>query len=187
MAQPQKQKLYWMLGILLVAGYFGSSFVRPAQPTPSAALRETTMTPPSVATKSHDSSASRDVIGKWRAVGPVTDRGTCTLSLELKNSATPGEALGYPTLDCVSLPPMEFRSPLTARADAMRMLNSRVPTSAVLSTRVAQGDLQFHIDENVGGPCPFTAFTVTPFGTNQIAAEWKDACGGGQMILSKTR
>jgi hypothetical protein len=44
-------------------------------------------------------------------------------------------------------------------------------------------------DKTVGtdiNGCAVTEFTVTPFGTNVVAAEWKEgACAGGNMLLQE--
>jgi len=65
---------------------------------------------------------------------------------------------------------------------------SRMATpSATLTAPINTGTLQFHIDKNIGGNCPLSGFSLTPFTVNQLAGEWKDACGGGQLILTKTR
>jgi hypothetical protein len=35
------------------------------------------------------------------------------------------------------------------------------------------------------GKCDMESMDVTPFGSGQVAAQWKDNCGGGEMTLAK--
>ena len=61
--------------------------------------------------------------------------------------------------------------------------NALTPVNAILSGTANNKSLPFNIDKSITGTCPITAATVTPFGTQQLALEWKDGCGDGDMIL----
>jgi hypothetical protein len=63
------------------------------------------------------------------------------------------------------------------------------PDAATLTGTVEKGAIHCHADKTVGtdiNGCAVTEFTVTPFGTNVVAAEWKEgACAGGNMLLQE--
>jgi hypothetical protein len=62
------------------------------------------------------------------------------------------------------------------------------PDSAILSGKVENGSIRFHVDRTIGkdiNGCAIASLTLTPFGPNQLAAEWQDGgtCHGGHVIL----
>ena len=61
--------------------------------------------------------------------------------------------------------------------------NALTPANAILSGTFKDNSLVFNVDKSIAGTCPITAATVTPFGTQQLAIQWKDGCGDGDMIL----
>jgi hypothetical protein len=77
------------------------------------------------------------------------------------------------------------------RNPAAATLNRMSPAGAVLSGAMENGSIRFHVDKTVGtnsNGCAATSLTLTPFGTNQLAAEWQEGgCEGGHIILQKAR
>ena len=63
------------------------------------------------------------------------------------------------------------------------------PVAMVLTGVPEDGALHFTLDKTVVSPnddCETTEFNVTPFGTNQVAVEWREGkCRGTQLILNK--
>jgi hypothetical protein len=74
---------------------------------------------------------------------------------------------------------------------AAAVLNKLNPADAILSGAMENGSIRFHVDKTIGtnsNGCAATSFTVTPFGSNQLAAEWQEGgCQGGHVILQKAR
>jgi hypothetical protein len=56
---------------------------------------------------------------------------------------------------------------------------------------ITDGAMAFQIEKTVGarpGPCQLTGYSVSPFGTGQVMAEWQEgSCPGGHMLLVKAR
>jgi hypothetical protein len=53
----------------------------------------------------------------------------------------------------------------------------------------ANGTVTYKADRVVShgqGKCDMQSMDVTPFGPGQIAPEWKDSCGGGEMTPTLT-
>jgi hypothetical protein len=77
------------------------------------------------------------------------------------------------------------------RGNAAGTLNRMSPAAAVLSGAMEDGSIRFHVDKTIGtnsNGCGATAFTLTPFGGKQLAAQWQEAgCQGGYVILQKAR
>lgn len=63
--------------------------------------------------------------------------------------------------------------------------------SAVLTGVSEKGSVLFTLDKAIGKTpdgCSIEGMTVTPFGVDQLSAEWKDtSCKGGQILLRKSR
>jgi hypothetical protein len=126
--------------------------------------------------------------GIWHGRIAITGRGICTLSLELHEDE-PGQFSGFSSLACANFAPL---MPPQDQADkAAAVLNRMNPASAILSGAMENGSIHFKVDRTIdasGNGCAATSFTVTPFGTNQLAAEWQEeGCSGGHVILQKAR
>jgi hypothetical protein len=198
------RKIVWPAAALLVGMYFFPSILNfvhratasapqpvishapPATPKPTAAVVATI---PAVATPSpsaafDEAAALQSLAGTWQGESLVEKRGLCNIRFELKPAANPGEFSGYSTLVCAYtplLPGLEKPKTMSGVADFMR------PVSSILSGIPAAGGLQFHVEKTLGDKCPPTSFTLTPFSA-QLAAEWQDAaCGGGHIIMARTK
>lgn len=180
MTQNLKPRYLWWGTAALIAVWFFKGFTPAAKPLPQPSVAPAT---PAAVTALN----TQLITGKWRAIGPVVNRGNCQMNLELTGNVALATTNGYVTLNCMGVnmyPPAP--GPHFDRAFVERMQNNRVPTSAVLSAPFTSGPVQFTVEKSVGGECPISAFTVTLFGGSQILAEWKDSCGNGQLVLSKT-
>ena len=109
-------------------------------------------------------------------------RGICDLRVELRQNE-PGKYSGYSRFSCLN------NEALTNPKDMNLMqsfLNHMNPDSAVLAGSVEKGAIHFHA-EKIGtdiNRCAVTEFTITPFGTNLVAAEWKEGTRtGGSLML----
>jgi len=210
---PNQKKLIWIAGIAVAVIYFAPSFInsyrREAFIREQNAARVANMQavkPPAAKTGSPlpasgaapasaavlttaDSPATPNaspqidsVVGTWVGVGLLPKYGNCNLRLELRRTIEPGKFSGYPVLACM---------PLALATSRNGMLAQFSPASAVLSGSAENGVVGFSVDKMISkgqGACAFTSFTVTPFGTDQIAVEWteEESCPGGQMLLRRT-
>ena len=68
------------------------------------------------------------------------------------------------------------------------------PTSAILAGARSGDSVQFEVQMNVGVKelrhgCGMSSLSIAPFGTNQVAVDWKESqqglCQGGQIVLRK--
>ncbi len=172
MTDAQKQKLFWIGTLGLAALYFASTNIglwhRAAPPPKPLSTNQV---------------YGNYLNGKWLGYAPVENRGTCGMILQINNLLNPGQLYGAVNVGCIGAPHYSL-----SRPDPNAIANSRVPTSATMTAPITPGTMQFHVDKSIGGNCTLTSFSLTPFGiNNQMAAEWKDSCGTGQLILTKSR
>jgi hypothetical protein len=126
--------------------------------------------------------------GIWRGRAALEGRGICDLRFELREKE-PSQFTGYSSFTCVNAGAlMSAKDRGNARS---AMLNHMNPDSAILTGKIENGAVQFHVDKSIGtdiNGCAATSFTLTPFGTNQLAAEWQaGTCRGGHLVLQKVR
>ena len=132
------------------------------------------------------------LLGIWQGGAALGDLGLCSVKVELRRKDNAPDTLaGFPIVACMPFAPTvpNLRSPAAAqKALAARMS----PVSGVLTGTNVNGTLTFTVDKTVGASsdgCSITAFTVTPFGTDQIAADWTEGnCAKehkGQMMLKR--
>lgn len=125
------------------------------------------------------------VTGVWEGIGNVPPN-SCTLKLEIRPKESDTTKLaGFPVLNCFPLVPPLFRG-----RDAQQQLMARfAPMSSVLSGTAEKGSVEFIVDKVIGKTpdgCSIQGMTITPFGVDQLSAEWKDnTCKGGQILLRK--
>ena len=118
--------------------------------------------------------------------GIVEDPCRQAVEAHQRGALTEAAAL-YPACLTVSSS-VELRSNFGAVLAALGRYN---PMPSILSGTWEKGAIRFSVVKNIGtdqasGRCALTSAAVTPFGTNQIAAEWLDGpCGGGQLLLNK--
>jgi hypothetical protein len=109
----------------------------------------------------------------------------CSLSLELRDKPD-GMTAGYANMTC-RLIVRPVGAPMPNANEII--LKAMTPMAAILSGRMQDGAIAFHVDKAIGTPvdgCPFSALTVTPFGTQQIAVEWQRGnCDSGQMTMTR--
>jgi hypothetical protein len=126
--------------------------------------------------------------GRWGGRAQIPGRGTCNFGLEIKpQSNTSKPFAGYSNLLCID---MTFPAGTKMDPSAMAILTAEkvAPSSTVLSGNVANGSLAYQTDKVVSRDykkCDMEGLDVTPFGSGQLAAQWKDNCGGGQMTLGR--
>jgi len=124
--------------------------------------------------------------GIWRGRAAIEGRGLCGLRFEL-TPKTPGTFTGYSSFTCASIAPLMSAKNRVNRKAAI--LNQVDPDSAILTGTMQDGAIHFHADKNIGtdiNGCAVTSFTLTPFGSNRLAAEWEaGSCQGGHMVLAK--
>jgi hypothetical protein len=212
MTTIQKQRLFWVAGLALAAVYFAPSIFHSNRPavngqqgpghfvTPQAGKGQRPLPAPGApappsgpAGISPDASGvataptqSDNLLGIWQGIGPLPGQGICNLKLELRRSTEPDRFSGFPVLICMPLP-----QPLVQRGrNIQNPIAQMTPLSAVLTGTAKDGGIQFNADKIIGramNGCGLTSLTVTPFGTDQIAAEWQEGtCQGGQILMRRT-
>jgi len=175
-----------------------------AAPHALAPQPATALPPPSQATPTTASPAGRAAIpakevsppspfarfqGIWRGRAALDGRGICDLKFELREKPDePGNFSGYSTMTCSAVGALMPSKQVSVKEQTLNVMD---PEAAIFTGKPENGSLQFHVDKTVGtdsNGCAPTAFTLTPFGGNQLAAEWHEAtCRGGHMILVKAR
>ena len=126
--------------------------------------------------------------GTWFGQRLLSQSGMCTLRLELRPvPQKPEDYKGYSRLNC--LPPAGLTSLRGGRVLPKQQRDNLNPVAMVLTGVPEDGALHFTLDKTVVSPnddCETTEFNVTPFGTNQVAVEWREGkCRGTQLILNK--
>jgi hypothetical protein len=125
-------------------------------------------------------------IGLWQGEQAQPNRDLCQMALEMRDNGA-GGLNAYPRISCVAL--MPYLPGPHKLAPAQAMAKSMSPVSAVLTGNLKDGAVAFHVDKTIGETfdgCTLTAFTVTPFGKDEVAAEWQTGtCGRGQMVLRR--
>jgi len=124
--------------------------------------------------------------GIWRGRAAIEGRGICGLRFEL-TPKTPDTFSGYSSFACDNTAPL--MSAKNRKNQKAALLNRMDPDSAILTGTLQDGAIHFRADKNIGADingCSVTAFTLTPFGSNRLAAEWQaGSCQGGHMELAK--
>jgi hypothetical protein len=128
------------------------------------------------------------LLGKWQSVGlgaQVANHGLCTLWLEIARKADePDKYTGAASLSCIpttSLTAPKLDTPITM------MLAERDPLFASMSGAWEKDALVFRMDKVLNPKaCGLSGFSVSRFGSQNLAAEFQDGCGGGSMVLRKT-
>jgi len=123
--------------------------------------------------------------GMWMGSRIMNQRGLCALRLELR--PIPGKTdnyMGYSRLNCAGVPGVG-----PARFLPKPLRDNLNPVAIVLTGVPQDGALHFTLDKTLvvpGDGCETSSFTVTPFGTNKIAVEWREGqCRGVQLLMDK--
>jgi len=167
-----------------------SSYTKPSPATP---MSSNSPYPPGSTFTGTPTIAPNDeyakMIGVWQGTSVQPNRGICTLRVEIRMSnAVPDGYAGYSTMRCN---PSFFTIDKDRRLpNSETLLAAQVePVSAILSGMGANDAIQFHVDRNIGqyaDGCKPTSFTISPFGLQQIAAQWQEGnCRSGDMILRR--
>ena len=124
--------------------------------------------------------------GIWRGQAAIEGRGICGLRFEL-TPKTPDTFSGYSSFSCANTAPLMAAKNRKNQKEAL--LNRMDPDSAILTGTLQDGAIHFRADKNIGtdiNGCSVSSFTLTPFGSNRLAAEWQaGSCQGGHMVLVK--
>jgi hypothetical protein len=117
--------------------------------------------------------AMGNLTGKWQGQSASIERGMCTLAIDLEERL--GQFAAYATLTCYGNTP------------ALRGMNQSL---TILSGSSDKLSVSLHVVKTVGAPgggCPLASLALTPFGSGTLAAEWRDGCRGGEMVLRRVR
>jgi hypothetical protein len=170
------------IGIVCLAVFIGSFFVKHAfnaykhiadGRTPPRKPR--TLTPEDI-----KAMGFAQMAGIWEAHGYLKGAGTCRLRLELRQAG--GLYRGDTRFFC--LPHLDGKtSPLTMMTE-LSAVNSN-PDTSILAGKVEKDAIHLKATKSVGSQwCAITDLLLTPGGTGQLIAEWRD-CGGGHLNLQR--
>jgi hypothetical protein len=202
----KSRKFMWLVGAVLVGLYFSPSLFhvalevtsrRPvasaapaAQPARTAAAAITAPVPVPAATSPIAASPSAPadpfpkLLGSWGGTVLLRVQGLCFFNFELRQDQNnQGQYLGNSTMRCTS-----FALPSARKVNPMIGLLNGSPVSTILTGSVVAGSLHFHVNKTIGEHCAPTEFILTPFGSSQLAMEWKDpSCGDGEGMLLRSK
>jgi hypothetical protein len=127
--------------------------------------------------------APSQMVGTFQGQQMQAGHQVCNLVLEMREGA-PGVLGGYAKLTCYPV-----AIPGQSGYKAQNIARYLSPSAAVLSGHVENGVVAFRIDKTIGATpegCVLSAFTVSSFGNDQVAAQWEiGACGKGQIIAQR--
>jgi hypothetical protein len=124
-------------------------------------------------------------LGHWTGGASIDKQGLCGLQMEIHQGEA-GKLIGYPEMSCLPSAWLTGHGGFDIRKDnpGTVMLKAN-PTSAIISGLAVNGSVQFHVDKitntNSAG-CVMSSLTATVFGAHQLAVQWVDSCGGGNMM-----
>ena len=128
--------------------------------------------------------APSHLVGTFQGQQMQPGRKLCNLTLEMREGA-PEVLGGYAKLTCYPL-----AIPGQSGYASQNVARYLSPSAAVLSGHIENGAVAFHIDKTIGATpegCVLSAFNVSSFGNDQVAAQWEiGACGKGQIIAQRT-
>ena len=207
--QNKNRKWWWWLGACLVLWYFAPSAVQSFREASSDRQRMQAMNaqaqnargtagstaipaapaaPPAPVPRYGATNASvpaSPLAGIWNGNQTQRNGELCSLTLELRDKPE-GITAGYANMTCRPIV-RRVGAPMPNANDII--LKAMTPMAAILSGQMKDGSIAFHVDKAIGTPvdgCPFSALTVTPFGTQQIAVEWqRGTCDSGQMTMTR--
>jgi hypothetical protein len=210
---PKQKKFLWLAGIVVAVFYFAPSILNSiryaaliraqnearlaraqaakpsagqgASPLPASGSAPGASSPGTDTSAASSAPASFDgLLGVWQGVAPLPSRGMCNLKLELRRGLQLGTYSGFPVLVCIPV-----TQPVIRPGNPNQFLTQMNPAAAVLTGTVKDGGIDFHVDRIISkgaSDCELTGFNVTPFGSDQIAAQWKESnCSGGQILLKR--
>ena len=174
---PQQRKTMWIVAGVLGFWYLGRPLIfytiqlitYPTQLARMAEIRQQQARAAAAAPATLGIPMNR-LLGIWEGKTVIENRGSCSLKFELRQGQE-RKLAGFSTLTCVG------------------GRGASEPETAILSGAAEKGSFQFRVDRVVGGNgCAPSSFILTPFGSAQMAAEWKEtACSGGHALLTRTK
>lgn len=172
-----QQAAYYRQQAIIAAQQRAKALAAARVPSPAPPIR---FSPPGLTTLTN-------LAGVWIGHGLIPPRGLCTLRLELRDADTPANYTGYSTLGCQPAPGVWGSQGGQFLPQDMR--NNLSPKAIVMTGAPENGAIRFQVDKTVIGDsdiCATTSFTITPFGTNKVAAQWREGtCRGVQFLLDK--
>jgi hypothetical protein len=132
-----------------------------------------------------------EYLGSWTGgMTALPGRGLCKLGLNVeRRSGGPADQFaGYATLTCE---PMQAALAPSNHSEALALLlkGGLNPVSIALTGAPDHGAMVFRVDRIIATPppaCAMTDLTLSPFGSGQVSAVWREqSCPGGQLILRR--
>jgi hypothetical protein len=172
-----------LLALMWPTGAFRSKPKPRPSPFGGAARREAGAPPLRPPAQAPKPSPDAVMLGKWTSAPvAIPKRGLCTLWLEVTRKAEePGKYTGAASLSC--LPTV---TPDASKVNPALMFVKINPMSATMTGAFEKEAIVFRLEKVLNaGDCGLTGFSVSKFGSQNIAAEFQDECGGGSMVMRK--
>jgi hypothetical protein len=176
---PQQKKACLIIGIVIVGYYILHSFGESAAQSSRMYQQQARQAEQRKQQQKENTNPElpgvplNKLLGIWEGKTALEGRGNCSVKIELRKHFD--RFAGYSTLTC----PGQQRGPA---------LNAE---AAILSGVAEKGIVKLNVDKVVDSDahnCPPTAFTLTPFGSSQLASEWQETnCSGGHALLMRTK
>ena len=127
------------------------------------------------------------MLGRWQSGAlPLPKRGICSLWMDVsRNTQDANKYTGAATLNCSPM-----IAPASTRREAILRRNSPMPqpVATTLTGALEKDTIVFKVDKLFnGGECGINGLSVSRFGSQYLAAELHDACGGGSAVMHKAR
>jgi hypothetical protein len=193
---PIQKRAIIIVAAILAAIHFApglihqfSSQAHASKPTP-AHIAPVAPPSPLVVPISPDVAERAKYLGSWSGSQLMPDQNNCKISLTLETSLEDQtKVAGHEIKSCIPTSP--FRGGKLKKDDIPTLILETAPEYAEITGTLTKGDFAFTIDKVAGTPpgsCELTQFSVSPFGPGKLLAQWQSGkCGGGQMLLLKTR
>jgi hypothetical protein len=181
--KADKKTMLWIAGAAVLAAHFGPGIynaIHPVhagwrKPSPAVPMVRPSVPPPVPLQPADPNAPLKQLSGVWIGETVMQDRGSCKLRLELGVKPLELNAFtGDSTLSCAPNLGMMRGTPV-GNHQLMSALNAR-PVSGIFSGQAQEGSIDLKLDQLVGDApngCHPTAFSITPFGQNNIAAKWQ--------------
>jgi len=119
--------------------------------------------------------------GLWKAHGYLKGYGNCQLQLELRQAQ--GLYRGDTRFSCLNLDDVKNLDPIKVMAE--RNAFQADPDTTILAGKVENDAIHLKATKTVGSQwCAIKDLTLTPGGTGELIAEWRE-CNGGHLNLKR--
>jgi hypothetical protein len=186
----KQKKIAWIAGAFLIILHFAPGYIRTllqARQRPAPRVMAAPAVQPVAAVPLVDPQFTA-LAGHWTGRSLMPNY-ACDIKLELKQVTD--QFTAYTTTTCV--PTTVFSGPKGGAPPNFieSLIKASTPMSAIFIGKVVGPSIQLQLRQAIGKQevgCQPTAYTLTPFGDNQLATKWDDTpCEQGQMVMTRAQ